>query len=84
LTCKLEFERPAQKELTGLPETVSKRIQERLLEIAQNPSCDETLRGKLSNLCKTRVGDYRIIYYPAQCTIIIIRIGKRENIYEKL
>jgi mRNA-degrading endonuclease RelE of RelBE toxin-antitoxin system len=63
---------------------MSKRIQERLLEIAQNPSCDEKLRGKLSNLCKTRVGDYRIIYYHGQCTIIIISIGKRENIYEKL
>jgi mRNA-degrading endonuclease RelE of RelBE toxin-antitoxin system len=84
LSCKLKFEKPAEKAISSLPEMVSKRIHKRLEELAQEPSCEERLKGKLKNLCKMRIGNYRVIYYLLPCTVIIIRIGKRESFYEKL
>ncbi|MGC8607288.1 MAG: type II toxin-antitoxin system RelE family toxin [Vulcanisaeta sp.] len=38
------------------------RILNRINELANNPTCEKELKGKLGGLCRARVGDYRIIY----------------------
>ncbi|RLF07800.1 MAG: hypothetical protein DRJ69_06805 [Thermoprotei archaeon] len=42
------------------------------------------MKGKLSHLCRSRVGDYRIIYRLERCKIEIYDVGHRERIYERL
>jgi len=83
LSCTPRFEKPAKKAVSSLPKSISERIHKRLEELAQNPLCQEKLKGRLKDLCKMRVGNYRIIYYLKPCNIII-RVVKRENFYEKL
>lgn len=80
--CRLILERPAEKALNKLPERESRRIRERLSQLALSPSCERRLRGRLEGLCRARVGAYRIAYYLSSCEVRVIRIGRRESVYE--
>jgi mRNA-degrading endonuclease RelE of RelBE toxin-antitoxin system len=81
-SCRINYTRKAQKDLNNLPKEIMERILERLRWLSKNPICEDKL--KLADLCKTRVGSYRIIYRIGNCNIDVIAIGKRESIYDEL
>ncbi|OYT57358.1 MAG: hypothetical protein B6U76_01185 [Desulfurococcales archaeon ex4484_217_2] len=82
--CEIKLGRSAGKFLRKTSKDLAKRIHERLRGLSENPICEEKLKGRLKELCKTRVGSYRIAYQLKPCTIIVIDIGHRERFYEKL
>ncbi|MDK2897766.1 MAG: mRNA interferase RelE/StbE [Candidatus Atribacteria bacterium] len=43
------------------------------------------LKGQLKNLYRYRVGNYRVVYAieKEEITILVVRIGKRDEIYKK-
>jgi len=86
LACEVRLSSNAEKFLRRAPKDkdLAKRINERLRELSENPVCEERLKGVLRDLCKSRVGDYRIAYQPKQCTVIVIDISHRDRFYDKL
>ena len=84
MICRIELSRNAEKFLKKAPRDTAERIHERLRELSENPVCEERLRGVLKELCKSRVGSYRIAYLLRPCTVIVVDIGHREKFYDKL
>jgi len=38
----------------------------------------------LRELCKTRIGSYRVVYLIKPCNITVVHISKRESVYDEL
>jgi len=84
LVCEVKLSRSAKKFLGRAPRDLVERIKESLRELSNNPICEKRLKGILRDLCRTRIGDYRIVYQLKPCTVIVIDIGLRERFYDKL
>ena len=82
----VKFSRRAEKALSNLPNDVRSRILIRINELSVNPVCEKRLKGRLERLCRMRIGDYRVVYLidHENQVVVIIDIGKRENIYDRL
>jgi mRNA interferase RelE/StbE len=87
---KIEFQRPAERELEKLNGETIRRILGFLhnrIANSENPrSIGEALRGsELGNFWKYRVGDYRLIadIDDEAVRILIVRIGNRRDIYRR-
>lgn len=63
-------------------ETISRAIEERLQ--AEPFAVGQPLRHSLKGHRKLRVGNYRIIYRVKGKEIIVLKIGHRREIYEKV
>jgi len=61
---------------------IRKAIEERLLVDPVN--FGQPLRQTLKGYRKLRVGDYRVIYKIISNDIIILKIGNRKDVYEKI
>ncbi|MEN8236900.1 MAG: type II toxin-antitoxin system RelE/ParE family toxin [Pseudomonadota bacterium] len=87
LIYKALFTPQAAKSLKKLPSNIRNLISRKIDTLLENPFPynSEKLKGYQS-LHKTRVGDYRIIYQVEQesITIVIVRIGHRREVYQKL
>ena len=82
----VRFTRKAKKALDDLPNDIRNRILARINELTINPICEKRLKGRLERLCRMRIGDYRVVYLvdSENRVIVIIDIGKRESIYDRL
>ena len=78
----------AQKDYKALSKQMKKRVKEILLELSEGDRHLDVKKLKgvegREDLNRLRVGDYRIIYYPEKKVIKIIRIDRRDKIYEFL
>ena len=83
----VEFKKSAAKTLRKLPQSVKKRIIDKLSEIENSPppSVETKLIGN-NPFHRIRVGDYRIIYEIQNdiLVILVIKIGHRRDIYKHL
>ena len=83
----IEFKKSAAKSLRKLPNSAKKRILTKLssFENSPPPITETKLKGN-NPFHKIRVDDYRIIYeYQGEILVIlIIKIGHRKDIYNKL
>jgi len=75
-----------KKDLPKIPrniqEAIQRAIEERLL---LDPLLyGEPLRRDLKGYRKLRAGDYRIIYRIRKDEIVILKIGHRKEVYEKI
>ncbi len=75
-----------KKDLDGIPqnikETIMRAIEERLVN---NPEAvSQPLKRSLKGYRKLRVGDYRIIHKIQGNSIIILKIGNRKDVYDKI
>ncbi len=83
---RLEFTKPAQKDLAKLDKAVLEAIRkrlERLLEEADDLN-HLALKGEFAGLYKLRVGKYRIIYdfQREALVVVVVRVGKRSDVYK--
>ncbi len=74
------------KDLERIPqnikEMIKRAIEERLLNDPEAVS--QPLRRNLKGYRKLRVGDYRVIHKIHGSSIIILKIGNRKDVYDKL
>jgi mRNA interferase RelE/StbE len=81
----LLLERQAEKDLRSLPTHVLRRIDKRLLALADNPlpRGSKKLRGKESEGFRLKTGDYRILYTVDNTdkVIKVYRIKHRREAY---
>lgn len=83
---EIVFKRVAEKELEALPNLVIVKIIEaiKLLEANPQPKGCKKLKGKIEDLYRIRIGDYRVIYsIENKIEIIEIRrVGHRKDVYK--
>jgi mRNA interferase RelE/StbE len=77
----VSFTARAAREWAKLPSDVRSRIDKRLTEFAA------TARGDVKRLMgrdgmRLRVGDWRVIFYEDQETIVVAAVGHRREIYD--
>lgn len=81
---QIEWKEHAIENLDKLETTISQRIFKKVEELANNPFSKDVKRLKGSDYFRLRVGDYRIIFSIEKDLIIILKVGHRKNIYERL
>ena len=76
----------ARKDLDQLPKEVLKRVDPKILALAENPRPfgSEKLQG-FESLYRIRVGKYRIIYDidKAAYTVTVAKVEHRKSVYRK-
>jgi mRNA interferase RelE/StbE len=74
----------ARKEILSLPHEVQKRIDRKILALADDPRPHDVkaLHGE-KGLYRIRVGDYRIVYSVVDkiITVVIVRVRHRKDAY---
>ena len=79
--------RRAEKDLAELPKAVVRRIDTKILSLADAPRPVEAVKLKGADaLYRIRVGDYRIVYEVQDdvVVIVIVRVGHRREVYRGL
>ena len=81
---RIEVTKAAARDLRALPANILKRVDARILSLAEKPRPDgvRKLVGS-ADLYRLRVGDYRIIYEIQDAVILvcIIRVRHRGEVY---
>jgi mRNA interferase RelE/StbE len=86
---RIEFDPAAAKELYKLGAVPARRIlgflSTRLSKLEDPRSVGEALKGRLGQLWKYRIGDYRIIadIQDHVLIILIVRVGHRREVYKR-
>ena len=89
MTWRIEFDPAAAKELRKLGEMPARRIVEflstRIATLDDPRNLGEALKGRLGELWKYRIGDYRIIVDIRDnvLLILVVRVGHRREIYKR-
>ena len=81
----LEIKPSAQKELDALDDTVFKRIDRKILALADNPrptGCKK-LKG-FKDQWRIRIGDWRVLYIigAETKTVTVMHVAHRREVYE--
>ena len=85
----IEFVPAAAKELNAIGATQASRIvrflSTRLSKLDDPSSIGEALKGRLGQLWKYRIGDYRIIadIQDKRVLILIVRVSHRREVYKR-
>lgn len=81
---RIEITPAAERDLKSLPKDVLKRVDAKILALADNPRPpgSKLLRGE-ERFCRVRVGDYRIIYQieDDRSVILVVKIRHRREVY---
>ena len=78
------WDEKASKKLYKLEPIISRRIVKKVGELKENPYTKDIIKLKGEEGFRLRVGDYRIIIAIEKGTILVLKIGHRKNIYEKI
>jgi len=76
--------RIAENDLEKVDKENKPRIFAALFDLRKDPHLGKKLEGKFCECYSLRVGQYRIIYkiYKNQLSILVIRIGPRQGVYQ--
>ncbi|MES1250311.1 MAG: type II toxin-antitoxin system RelE/ParE family toxin [Chitinophaga rupis] len=74
----------AQKQLNKLPNTIATRIEDKMMELEQDPRPPGCKKLKGRDAYRIRIGDYRVIYeiQDGKLIVTVITIGHRREVYE--
>jgi len=74
----------AQKQLSKLPNAIATRIEDKLMELEQDPRPPGCKKLKGREAWRIRIGDYRAIYEinDGKLIVTVITIGHRRDVYE--
>ena len=83
---KLAYTKTVAKEIQKLDGSVKKMLLAGLSRIEQDPEIGKPLTKELKGLRSYRVSSYRIVYKIEnhQLLIIIVALGHRKNIYDRI
>jgi len=82
----IRVKRSAEKEIDRLPQEVSKRITEAILELETNPRPHGCKKLRSMEEYRIRVGPYRILYLiiDERKIVEIVAVGHRRDVYREL
>jgi mRNA interferase RelE/StbE len=74
----------AQKQLDKLPNAIATRIEDKMMELEQEPRPPGCKKLKGRDAYRIRIGDYRVIYeiQDGRLIVTVITIGHRREVYE--
>lgn len=74
----------AQKQLSKLPGAIATRIEDKMMELEQDPRPPGCKKLKGRDAWRIRIGDYRIIYeiHDGRLVVTVLTIGHRREVYE--
>jgi len=74
----------AQKQLSKLPNAIAIRIEDKMMELGEDPHPPGCKKLKGREAYRIRIGDYRVIYEinDGQLIVTVITIGHRREVYE--
>jgi mRNA interferase RelE/StbE len=80
---ELQISNHAERQLSKLPESTSKKILIKLKQIMVEPqkAVYKKLKG-YENAWSLRIGDYRVIFKIENNIMVITKIGHRKDIYK--
>lgn len=79
---KVIWDEKAYEALSKLEPIISKRIEKKVSELAENPYYKDIRKLRGMNAFRLRVGDYRVIFEIEKDIIMVLKIGHRRNIYD--
>ncbi len=79
--CGAERTSHFERALRKLDRTVRERLDGALKLLAEDRLVGHHLKAELKYLRSLRVGDYRIIYEPGDCTLLARDVGHRRSVY---
>ena len=82
----VEIKSSAKREVAALPLPARRRIDTRILALADNPrapGCDK-MHGS-PDVYRVRVGDFRIVYQirDAVLIVVVVKVGNRRDVYRR-
>ncbi|MBD1915020.1 MULTISPECIES: type II toxin-antitoxin system RelE/ParE family toxin [Cyanophyceae] len=84
MTYRIEFAKPAVKQFKALPPQEQQRLKPKIDALAHEPrpAGMVKLAGE-DDLCRIRVGDYRIVYTieDARLLVLVVRVRHRREVY---
>lgn len=81
---RVVLSKSAEKDLEKVNKQYKPHIFAALFDLRKDPYLGKKLEGKFRDCYSLRIGVYRIIYtvYKSNLTVLIIRIGHRQEIYK--
>jgi mRNA interferase RelE/StbE len=74
----------AQKQLNKLPNAIATRIEDKMMDLGEDPRPPGCKKLKGREAYRIRIGDYRVIYEinDGRLIVTVITIGHRREVYE--
>jgi mRNA interferase RelE/StbE len=74
----------AQKQLNKLPNAIATRIEDKMMELGEDPRPPGCKKLKGREAWRIRIGDYRLIYEinDGRLIVTVITIGHRREVYQ--
>ena len=79
----IEWKENALRNLEKLDKSVASRIVKHVEEMQEDPPKKDVKKLKGSNLFRLRVGDYRVIFEIQNTILTVLKVGHRQQIYER-
>lgn len=80
---KIAFKKTVSRDLKKIDIEQAQRILSKVeSELSEKAGSLPALTGKFSGLKKFRVGDFRVIFTLIDDTVLILRIGRRKEVYK--
>jgi len=73
------YEKQAINQLKKIPKIEVKKINSKIVKLAQNPKISKILHGELNGLYSLKAWPYRILYEITKSSIIICSITHRQG-----
>jgi mRNA interferase RelE/StbE len=80
----IQWTHAASDELDKLESSIATRISKKIDGLKDNPFSSDIKRLKEFGTLRLRVGDYRVIFDVQGDKIIILKVGHRRNVYDRL
>lgn len=86
MTWQIFYHLEIENDISGLPKNIKTRIQKAIEKrlLADPGRYGIPLRRSLQGYWKLRVGDYRLIFKLDKNNIIVLKIGHRKEVYQKV
>jgi len=84
LAYNIVYKKSVQRDLKRVPKAEADRILNQIeQELSKNADAYPVLKGQFAGLRKYRIGDYRVIYAIIGDDCLVLRIGRRKEVYKR-
>lgn len=86
MTWRISYHPETEDDISDLPKNIKTRIQKAVEQrlLVDPARYGVALRRNLQGYRKLRVGDYRVIFKLDKNTIVVLKIGHRKEVYQKI